>query len=202
MDFNVLISRIQGIFLKPQDEWKKIKGEPTTINKLYLSYIVILSAIPAVAGFIGSALMGSRIPYLGASLIGKFLIGWILSYILGLAAVYGAAMIITMLAPSFNSKPDMVMSLKLVAYGMTPYWVAGILHIIPIYGLWTIGWLIGLYSFYILYLGFASPLLDTPKDKTVPFMVISCIAILIIIGLLSWIPMALVGLGGVGFFRF
>ena len=48
-----IAARVQGILLKPKDEWVKIKDEPTTIQQLFTSYAVILAAIPIVAQFLG-----------------------------------------------------------------------------------------------------------------------------------------------------
>ena len=38
-----LVSRVQGILLKPKDEWLKIKDEPATIQQLFTKYAVILA---------------------------------------------------------------------------------------------------------------------------------------------------------------
>ena len=48
-----LVARVQAILLKPKEEWVKIKDEPTTIQQLFVPYVVILAAIPAVAQFLG-----------------------------------------------------------------------------------------------------------------------------------------------------
>ncbi len=44
-----LVQRVQAIILKPKEEWVKIKSEQMTVNQLFMSYAVILAAIPAVA---------------------------------------------------------------------------------------------------------------------------------------------------------
>jgi hypothetical protein len=61
---------------------------------------------------------------------------------------------------------------------MTPGWVAGVLYIIP--GLWVLGVLASLYGLYILYLGFDTPLMETPKDKVGSYFVTS---VLVVVGL-------------------
>ena len=52
MDFNKLIARAKNILLTPKTEWPVIAGEAETVQSLYLNYILVLAAIPAVFGFI------------------------------------------------------------------------------------------------------------------------------------------------------
>ena len=53
-----LQARVKRILTDPQSEWPVIAAEPTTTEKLYSSYIVPLAAIPAIAGFIGTSIIG------------------------------------------------------------------------------------------------------------------------------------------------
>jgi len=55
-----LIERVKNIIMDPQSEWIKIEAEQTTIITLFKEYILILAAIPAVCGFIGTVLFGYR----------------------------------------------------------------------------------------------------------------------------------------------
>ena len=41
-------------------EWLVIAEEPATISGLYLNYILVLAAIPAVCGFIKMSFLGIR----------------------------------------------------------------------------------------------------------------------------------------------
>ena len=52
------VARVQGLILKPKEEWEKIKGEPATVADLFKSYLVPVAAIPAVAQFLGFWLIG------------------------------------------------------------------------------------------------------------------------------------------------
>ena len=68
---------------------------------------------------------------------------------------------------------------------MTPGWVAGILYIIP--GLWVLGILAGLYGLYVLYLGFDTPMMETPKDKIPGYLIASVLVILVLSVVFNWI---------------
>ena len=53
-----VVERAKRIILTPKAEWEVIAGETPTIQELYTKYVMILAAIPAVAGFIGFSLVG------------------------------------------------------------------------------------------------------------------------------------------------
>jgi len=110
-------------------------------------------------------------------------------------SVLVAGFVIDLLAPSFGSQKNMGRAVQLVAYSMTPIWIAGILNILP-----SIGWLaglIGLYGLYLMYLGLA-PLMKTPEDKKVGYLVVSIIILIVvyfvIAAILTAILMAVFGL--------
>jgi uncharacterized membrane protein len=61
---------------------------------------------------------------------------------------------------------------------MTPAWVAGILYIFPALSILVM--LASLYGLYILYLGFDCPIMETPKDKVLGYLVISIIVVIVL----------------------
>src|SRR5687767_8812350 len=60
-----LADRAKNIVLTPRTEWPLVDAEPTTVKGIYTGYVVPLALIPAVAGFIGSSLIGVSVPGLG-----------------------------------------------------------------------------------------------------------------------------------------
>lgn len=193
-----LVARAQAIILKPKDEWVKIKGETTTVKDLFMSYAMILAAIPAVAQFVGHALIGQRVPFLGwyRWSIGSSLLYAILSYVISLATVFVLALIIDALAPSFASTKNQVSALKLAVFSMTPAWVAGIFYIVPFLGILAV--LGSLYGLYVLYLGFATPLMETPKDKVMGYFVVSLVVAIVLTAVFGLILGAFFAVGAVG----
>jgi len=175
-----IVQRVQSIILKPKEEWVKIKAEPSTVAELITSYAVILAAIPAGCQFLGNILVGRRLPVVGLYRwsIGRAFGNSVLSYVFALATVYLFALIINELAPNFGSAKNMTSALKLSVYSMTPGWVAGILYIIP--GLWILGILASLYGLYVLYLGFDTPMMETPKDKVMSYMGVSIVVVIVL----------------------
>lgn len=192
-----LVSRTQAIILKPKEEWVKIKGEPTPVAQLFTSYAAVLALIPAIAQFIGYAFIGTRVLTFGVIRmnIGSALLRTVLYYIFALASVYVFGLVINALAPSFGSKQNAENAMKLAVYSMTPAWVGGIFYIIP--ALWILATLASLYGIYILYLGFATPMMDTAKDKVVGYLVVSFIVMIVLTVVVGLILSALFVVGSV-----
>ena len=193
-----LQSRVINILTKPEAEWAVIAAEPTDVASLYTNYIVILAAVPALCTFLGLAMFG--LPLLGSLGFGYALRAACMSYVGSLLGVYIAALIIEKLAPNFGSSGSTVQALKLVAYAYTPVWVAGVFHLLPVLGVLIL--IAALYSIYLFYLGL-TPVMKTPPDKVVPFMVVSALVIIAVSVLLSLVLGAIVGMGGYsGYGRF
>ena len=174
-----LQSRVLNILTKPKIEWQLIADETADVPSLYKEYIIPLAAIPAICGFIGMSVVGISLPFFGTfrSSIPGGLTSMIVQYILSLAGVYVAAIIIDQLAPNFQSSGGIVQALKLVAYASTSSWVAGVLSLLP--ALKALSILAGLYGLYLVYLGLPH-VMKTPPEKVVPYMAITAIVIIVI----------------------
>jgi hypothetical protein len=190
MDLTKLIDRTKNMLTTPKTEWPVVAAEPNTVGGLYVSYIGILAALPAIAGFIKGSLLGTS--FLGVTVrssIGGGLASMILGYALSLAVVYLMALIINALAPTFAGRKDMTQALKTVAFAWTASWIAGVGVIVP----W-LGFLIalagGVYSIYLLYLGLPHTM-QCPPAKAGGYTAVSVIIAIV----LSWLAgMILAGL--------
>jgi hypothetical protein len=180
MDFEALKKRVMGILTDPAHEWLVIEAEHNDVASMYKNYIVPLAAIPAVSMFIGQAVIGA--PYIGRFGIVTALSAAIFVFLSGLVSPIIAAVVIEKLAPKFKSSGTLVDALKLVAYASTPMWVAGVLYIL-LY-LAPLILVAVLYAVYLYYLGL-TPMMKTPPDNVVPFMVVSAIVLLLINVLLA-----------------
>lgn len=181
-----LVERAKGIIVKPSQTWAEIKAEQVTISELYKSYAVILAAIPAIAQFIGSSMVGYS--FLGTHFrmgIGSALGSAIVSYVLSLVGLYVVALIADALAPTFGSTKNITNALKAVVYSMTPSWVAGVLFIFPPLSILAI--LAGLYGIYLFYLGLPL-MMDTPKEKALGYVIVVIVVtvvLYVVIGLIT-----------------
>jgi len=191
-----LVSRVKAIILKPKEEWVKIKAETATVSELFTSYAMILAGIPAVAQFIGYSLIGRRYPFVGLIRmgIGTSLLRAVISYVFSLVTVYILALVINALAPTFSSAQNQISALKLAVFSMTPGWIAGILYLIP-YLEW-LAVIASLYGLYVLYLGFATPMMDTPKEKVMGYLVVSIVVVIVLSVVVALILGAIFAVGG------
>ena len=181
-----LVDRVKKILLQPKSEWAVIAAEPHTVQDLYTGYVMILAAIPAVATFIGTAIVG--IGFLGHVYhvpITAALTQLVLGYVLSLAMVYVLALVIDALAPNFGGEKSFIQALKVAAFAPTASWVAGIFAIIPLLGILAL--IGGLYSLYLLFLGLPM-LMKVPEEKGVVYtvvVIIVAIVLAIVVGALA-----------------
>lgn len=188
-----LVQRAQNILLKPATEWDVIAAEPATTQGLFVGYACILALIPFVGGLLGKLLIGGLFGG-GVGLVGA-LVGGLISgavgYALNLGVVFAVAMIINVLAPSFDAKTDTVQALKVSIYSSTPVWVAGILAWIPILNILVYLAAVA-YGCYLLYLG-VQKVVKPPTEKAVGFTIVVILAEVVLFGIVFWI-IALVSL--------
>ena len=179
-----LINRAKNIILQPKATWEEIKNEEVTIQGILISYVLPLALVSAVASFIGFGFIGSNIPFAGrihsiewginqsvtslvSNILGIIISGWVISW----------------LAPKFDTSLSLTEAVKLVAYSFTPAMLGGIFNLVP--ALAILGIITGLYSLYVLYLGFG-PITKVSAEKTTAYFVVSLLVIIgvyIVIGL-------------------
>jgi Yip1 domain len=192
-----IVARAKAITLNPAATWPVIEAESHDAKSLYVPYLLILAAIPAVCSFIGMSIIGiggfgfsMRIPF------GSGLAMMITTYVLSLVMTYGMGWLISALAPTFGGQSNMIQGLKIAVFGATPMMLAGVFNILP--ALSIIGLLAAIYSLYVMYLGLPI-LMKNPKDKTITYMVVVVIASIIAGVVLGMISRAFTpSMGGMG----
>ena len=165
-----LFERVKAILLRPQTEWQEIareRGEPAL---LFTHYVAILALIPALAGFIGSSLIGRYSPIFSG------LVSAVVGYLMTFVVVFIVALIVDALAPTFGAQKNFPNAFKLVVYSYTPAWLAGIFLLVPGLSFLTI---LGLYGLYLLWLGLP-PLMQAPRDKALAYAVAVVVCAVII----------------------
>jgi hypothetical protein len=178
-----LVERVKAILISPVTEWPVIERESGDVAYLFTNYVAILALIPAVAGFIGTSIIGVSVPGVGTYRVPIFsgLFSAVLGYVLTFIIVYVIALIIDFLAPTFLGQKNFAAALKVAVYSFTPAWIAGIFQIIP--GLAFLS-ILGLYGFYLLWVGLPV-LMKSPKEKALVYtiaVVICAVLIQIIVG--------------------
>lgn len=172
-----LVERVKGLILDPKVEWRAIDAEPHTLQDLYTRYVMILAAIPAICGFVGYSIVG--IGVFGATYrmpLASGIAYVAMSYLLSLGWVYAMAHVIHLLAPKFDGHGEFMDAMKIAAFTPTPAWLGGVFGVIP--SLTIVGFLVSLYSLYLLYLALPV-LIEPPEDKEVPFFCVVVIAMVV-----------------------
>jgi hypothetical protein len=190
----IFTERVKNLILKPDQEWRVIDKEATTIAELYTSYIMILAAIGPVASIIGLSIFGLSAPFSGAYRLplGSVVGHAVVSYVLALAGVYVFGLVINALAPTFLGTKDEIQALKVAAYSSTAAWLAGIFMLVPALGVLQI---LGLYSLYLLYLGLPL-LMKAPQEKALVYTVVVIVVGVVIMGLIGAISGLLISYPG------
>jgi hypothetical protein len=197
MDFSKLIARASAILTTPKSEWPVIAGEPATVADLYRNYILILAAVPAVAGFIKLSLLGIDVPLAGTIRVGvgAGIKSAIFGYLLTLVAVYLMGLLVNALAPTFGGEKDPVQALKAVTYAYTASWVASIAQLLPWIGMLVVlaG---GIYGIYLLYLGLPHTM-KCPKEKAGGYTAVTVVVAVLAGWIVGLVAGNLAGLGTV-----
>ncbi|MBU0747320.1 MAG: YIP1 family protein [Gammaproteobacteria bacterium] len=198
-----MLERVMGILLKPRETWHAADRESGSIGGIYLSYLVFLAAIPAVAGFIGYSLVG--VGAFGISVrvpIVQGLVGMVVGYAMSLAMVFVMAVVANALAPRFGGQAQLFKAFQLIAYGCTAGWLGGVFSVLPSLGM--LGVITALYSVYLVYLG-VPVLMRVPQARAVGYTaaLIACgVVAALVVGLVTSLvtprPGGLSGLGSTG----
>ncbi|WP_156842384.1 Yip1 family protein [Novosphingobium aquimarinum] len=182
-----LVDRAKAIILKPKEEWPVIAAEPMSQGHIFKSWVLPLAAIGPVASFIGGQVFGyggfgfSFRPSLMSAITSA-----VLSYVLTVIGVFVLALIADWLAPKFDGQSNRLNALKLVAFGATASFLAGIFSLVPALGVFG---LLGLYSIYLFYTG-APLLMKVPEAKAGGYVAVTIICAIV----LSLIIAPIVGL--------
>jgi hypothetical protein len=194
-DHKSLVERAKAIILTPKDEWPKIAAETTSQRDILVKYAIPLAAIGPVASFLGGQIFGygafgfSYRPGLVAGLSTA-----LITFVFGLIGLFLISLIADWLAPKFDGESNKLQAFKLVAYSYTASWLAGIFGLIPSL---TIFGLLGLYSFYLLYLG-ATPLMKVPQEKSGGYTAVTVLCGIVLMVIIGPITAALTGAIGLG----
>ena len=171
----------------------KNKDVQVSVNTIIINYVAVLAAIPFIATLIGP------LWYYHYSFLYEYAFAdAVLTYIFDVIGVFVVGYIIWKLAPTFGASTDQVKGTLLAAWIFTPAFLISILDIIPF-----IGWItfLGLlYGLYILYLGI--PILtNTPKDRTMGYVIGVVVATIIVYAVIGAIVAAvIVAAFGLGFY--
>ncbi len=195
IDHKSIVERAKAIILTPKDEWPKIANETKSQGDILKGYVLPLIVIGPLASLIGGQLFGYGA--LGfsyrPSLFGSIATA-VISILLGIVSVFVLTFIADFLAPKFGGQSNRLNAFKMVAYGSSAMWLAGIFGLIPSLGFFS---LLGLYSIYLYYTG-AEPLMKVPADKTAAYTAVTILCAILLSFIIAPVTVAITGLFAFG----
>ena len=196
-DFGHLGTRVVGILTRPAEEWPAIAAEHTDPAALMTGYAGPLAAIPAVCRLIGLHVIGAWLPLVGTHRVGivRSIVSTIVSWLLSLAGLYIAAIVVERLAPTFKSSRGIVPALTLVVYASTPVWIVGVLNLFPVFVPLTL--LAALFGAYLFSVGLPT-VAHTPADQVIPYMFVATLITIALFLVLNLAASAIAGGGSAG----
>jgi hypothetical protein len=152
----MVLQHVWGLFTNPKREWVAIRDDECTIGKCYAVHVLILAAIPAISGFIGTTQFGWQI---GAGdpiklALDSAAIIAVLYYLAMIVGVYSIGWMIHWMGETYGADAALSQCVVLAAYTATPLFLIGIMELYPV--LW-LNMVLGIpalaYTVYLLYTG-------------------------------------------------
>ena len=166
-----LIQRATNILLHPRAEWDVIAAEPATVQGIFV-YAAVLAAIPAIAQIVHGLIPFCFFIACYTANPVWVVAGAVVWYVVSLVGVFVVGLIIDALAPGFGGEKNQVQAMKAAVYSWTAAWLAGAFVVIPFFG-WLLS-LVGLYSFYLLYVGLPRTM-KSPEAQSLGYTVVAII---------------------------
>ena len=188
-----IINTAKQFIVNPKLEWEVAKENTNTAQQHVMTYVLPLALISAVAIFIGVGLIGYSILGYRVQSVSGGLAQAIMSLVSIVIGVYLSGFVIHKLGPTFNTSVSLDKAVKLVGFSYTAILLAGILNIFPPLAFFT--FLGGLYSLYILYIGF-KPMTNVSEEKSMSYFLVSLLVIVAVYMILGFILTAIIGVLG------
>lgn len=152
----MVLNHVSGLLTDPEREWKAVRKERHSVGRSYFSHILILAAIPPVAGYFGATQVGWQLTAREVHRLTAESAGWmaLASYLTLLAAVFVVGKLIHWMRQTYGGKADLGASVALAGHTAMPLFLVGATFAYPL--LW-LNLLLGMpalaYAVYLLYSG-------------------------------------------------
>jgi len=167
----MVLQHVWGLFVNPKREWVSIRDDECTIGKCYAFHVLILAAIPAISGFIGTTQFGWQIGVgdpVKLTMQSAGLIA-VLYYFAMLAATFSVGWTIHWMAKTYGADQPLSQCYALATFTATPLFLIGVAQLYPV--LW-LNLVIGLpvlgYTVYLLFTGLTE-LMEIPAERAFLF---------------------------------
>jgi len=187
------VDRAIRLLTRTRAEWSAIAAVPMTPDTIYRTFVLPMAALGPIAGTIGTIVSGGE----RSTLAGTYTLSPVsavaagaFDYAFNLGAIWVLALLIDRLAPAFQAHQGRVDALKVAAFGATPYWVGGLLAIVP--KLAPVGLLVGAYSLRLYALGLGQ-LMRAPGERVLSYTLAVGAACLVLVLIASAVLLLVTG---------
>ena len=180
---------VWGLFTHPDQEWRSIREEKSSVIKTYMANVVVLAAIPAICTYFGTTVTGWSLagsqevvrltPDSAASMA-------LLAYLAMLSGVYVMGRAIHWMAQTYDCFPTISQCVTFASYTTTPLFLAGLIGLYP--SLWLmmlVGLMAASWSTYLLYSGLPVFMNISKEQGFVFSSSILCIALVVLVAILA-----------------
>jgi hypothetical protein len=142
--------------------FEELAEEEQIAGEVFRSYLVYAAAVPAIAAFVGNAIVGDKgvlAPAVPALLRSALFYGLMIGH------VFLVAELLAYVSPYFELEPDFNRSFAFVAYALAPAFGAGAFYLLPVLRPFSLA---GLYSLYLIYT-YSPPVFRVRDEVSRPF---------------------------------
>ena len=184
----MVLQHVWGLFVNPKREWEAIRDDECTIGKCYAIHVLILAAIPAISGFIGTTQFGWQIGVgdpVKLTLASAGMIS-IMYYFAMLVGVYAIGWMIHWMGKTYDADVPLAQCVVLAAYTATPLFLIGIMELYPVLWLNMVVGIVALaYTVFLLYSG-VPIMMDISEDRGFLFSsAVLAVGLVAFVGLLA-----------------
>ena len=184
----MVLKHIWGLFVNPKREWVSIRNDECTVGKCYALHVMVLAAIPAISGFIGTTQFGWQIGVgdpVKLTLASAGMIS-IMYYFAMLVGVYSIGWMIHWMGKTYDADVPLAQCVVLAAYTATPLFLIGIMELYPVLWLNMVVGIVALaYTVFLLYSG-VPIMMDISEDRGFLFSsAVLAVGLVAFVGLLA-----------------
>ncbi|MFK8029088.1 MAG: Yip1 family protein [Gammaproteobacteria bacterium] len=183
---NTLVNSLAIVF-SPKKGWSRIGENPGTLAGLIALHTIPLALIPAVCWYFGVSHFGWSVAGENVRLTAESALPVCVLFFLALIyAVLFLGYMVHWMAKSYKSDSTVTQGVALITYAGTPFFIAGVLGLMPI--LWLdiiVGIAVSCYCIYLLYLGTPHVMKVTSERGFLYSSAVFGIALVVFVGLLG-----------------
>ncbi len=151
-----MLKYLTGLFQSPNDTWQNVHDQALSVREVYMPYLVLLAAVPAVCIFLGGSQVGwtigsgdiTRLTVSSALFVG------IATYLALLVGIFCLGYAIQWMSKTYGVEPSLGTCVAFAALIISPLMIAGAVALYPSLWVYMLVFLAALgYSVYLLYGG-------------------------------------------------